>query len=34
MHMQITISERRLLIWILSAVAIVMLWNITTASFG
>lgn len=34
MLIQVTVNERRLLIWILSAGAIVLLWNISTASLG
>ncbi len=32
MHIQVTVSERRLLKWVLSALAIVLVWNLVTAS--
>ena len=34
MHIHVIVSERRLLIWILSALAMVLLWNVSTAGVG
>jgi hypothetical protein len=34
MQILVTVSERRLLVCILSALAIVLLWNVATASLG
>ena len=34
MQIQISVSEKRLLGWLLTAVATVLLWNVYTATWG